>query len=237
MRGYFPAQLIVGVIPGYPLNIPFPFSFGDKFNYVRRLGPTPRLVGCYALLYRRMEDIKGGMIFAIFSPELVLYHNKLKWIPSPTSPLLKSPPITTVEAPEAMLTALSPTPPPLTPPPIWMAEALEATLTALLPKCLLNSYHCPIIIVRSPCGDILDRFTEFFLPFHRSSYYDCTSFFALLHEFGLSPSRVHITYAAFERLSTSLYVVLLAKKGSIFDRQSSDLGGGAGDGSNMMILE
>jgi len=90
------------------------------------------------------------MIFAIFSPELVLHHSKLKWIPSPTSPPLKSPPIAMVEVPEAMLTALSPTPPPLTPPPIWMAEAPEATLTALLPKWRTSSYHYPIIIVRFP---------------------------------------------------------------------------------------
>jgi hypothetical protein len=80
--------------------------------------------------------IKSSLLVVKFlSPELVLHHNILKWIPSPTSPPLKFPPIKMVEVPEAMLTALSPTPPPLRPPPTWTVEALEAMLTALLPKC------------------------------------------------------------------------------------------------------
>ena len=32
MHSYFPAQLIVGVIPGYPLNIPFPFNFSHSVS-------------------------------------------------------------------------------------------------------------------------------------------------------------------------------------------------------------
>jgi hypothetical protein len=101
-----------------------------------------------------MEVIKGGMVFAIFSPELVLHHNKLKWIPSPTSPPPKSPPIAMAEVLEAMLTALSPTPLPLTPPPTWMAEALEATLTALLPKWRttllpLPHHYCASVVISS----------------------------------------------------------------------------------------
>jgi hypothetical protein len=85
----------------------------------------------------RGGGIKTSMVFVIsFSPELVLHHNKLKWIPSPTSSPLKSPPITMAEVPEATLTVLLPTPPPLMPPPIWRVEAPEATLTALSPKCL-----------------------------------------------------------------------------------------------------
>jgi hypothetical protein len=210
----------------FPIQI-FPFSFGE-FSCVCRPGQTPRLVGWYA--FRRMEVIKGGMVFAIFSPELVLHHNKLKWIPSPTSPPPKSPPIAMAEVPEAMLTALSPTPLPLTPPPTWMAEALEATLTALLPKWRttllpLPHHYCAF----SPRRDILDRFTKFFLPFTDHHLYDHISFSTLLHESGHSPSRVNITYAGL-RAAFDFTLCCFISERFIFRQVVFGFGEGAGDG-------
>jgi hypothetical protein len=97
---------------------------------------------CYTFMssWYRGGGINTSMVFFIsFSPKLVLHHNKLKWIPLPTSSPLKSLPITMAEVQEATLTVLLPTPAPLTPPPIWRVEALEAILTALSPKCLTGS--------------------------------------------------------------------------------------------------
>jgi len=62
------------------------------------------------------------------------FYIKLKWIPSPTSPPLKFPPITRVEVQEATPTALLRNPRPLRTPPTWREEAPVAMLTALLPK-------------------------------------------------------------------------------------------------------
>ena len=56
--------------------------------------------------YDRVRVALGYISY--LSSELVLHHNKLKWIPSPTSPPPKFPPITRVEVLEVMLTGCRP---------------------------------------------------------------------------------------------------------------------------------